>query len=308
MDPWPGTRPGMAPIPGLRRLMASHGPNTTLSAPYRPPRRSKDAGRQQRRGRGRHALSFLTCGLRSDPNCGGEHSMCPGPVHINPNIILPQSIAPRILHGRPDKSRGQSFLDLPAELRNKIYDFSLYWPTSRELYAPYNRIIDAHYARLRSGIEEDFPKYHRRFKTPTILLLCRQITDECRPMLRSRQFIIDRLPPWLPGAPRPMDLSEFIGQRTLQNLEHIEIRLPLGQGSTGSGWAWVKIFEDIFYILQARNQFKDLRVVISMLDFRNRLVWDSELEHLRGLRSMVSNPPIPARCSLDVAWLTIVGV
>lgn len=236
--------------------------------------------------------------------------MSPSPARKKPKKIPPQSDAPpkghselppRLLDKRPGTSRGRGFLDLPPELRNLIYDFALHWPTSKELYAPYNRIIDAHYARQGSGIKEDFPKYHGHLRTPTILLLCRAITRECLPMLRERKLVIDRLPPWLPGALRPMLVSEFIGRRTFQNLRHIEIRLPLGQGHIGSGWVWVGVIDDILKILGERNQFKDLRVVVAMFNFSNRIVWDTELKHLRRLRRNVSSPPIPPYHSTNVA-------
>jgi len=193
------------------------------------------------------------------------------------------------------------WFDLPAELRNMIYEYSLQWPTSLELYAGYNRRIDSYYARKLDGADEEFPEPNIVLGTPTILLLCRRVTAECLPILRSRRFVIDRLPPWLPGARRPMLVSQFIGRRTIQNISHLEIRLPVAQGLLGSAWVWVGIAIDILDILRERNTFKDLRIIICIFENSDRNSWDNEVSYLAELTKAVCGC-IPGYDSLqDVA-------
>ncbi|KAK0714673.1 hypothetical protein B0H67DRAFT_219488 [Lasiosphaeris hirsuta] len=193
-----------------------------------------------------------------------------------------------------------SFLHLPGEIRNIIYDIAMHWPTSSQLYAPYNRRIDSYYATKRKHSRTDtdtdtvttgkaagFPTYSGALQTPTILLLCRQVTYECLPFLRSRRIVIDRLPPWLPGASRPMSVSEFISRRTLQSARNIEIRAPLGQGALGSGWVWNDIVAELLCILAESNSFDSLRMVICIFNSSSASMWDVEAKHLAKIQTCV---------------------
>lgn len=159
-----------------------------------------------------------------------------------------------------------------------IYDLLLQWPDSHTLYKPYNDQIDQYYRRVAAGSSEPFPTFDRRasLKTPTILLLCKAITKECLPILQSRKFVVDRLPPWIPGQRLPMFISQFVGHRTLQSMRHIEIRLSLGQGRLGSGWVWLKMVGDLFKILLERNQFRHLRIVLRFCRFHDIHLWRVE--------------------------------
>ncbi|KAK0645647.1 hypothetical protein B0T16DRAFT_390230 [Cercophora newfieldiana] len=189
-------------------------------------------------------------------------------------------------NGTPATASGWWFYNFPPEIRNMIYEYSLDWPTSHELYAPYNSRIDDYYAN-KDIDEREFPVYSGALKTPTILLLCRGITAECLPILQSRHFVVDRLPPWLPGASRPMRIPQFVGRRTIQSLRHIELRLPVGQGRFGSGWVWADIVTDIFDILRERNSFDTLKIVISIFNDRSRSVWELESENLNRITDNV---------------------
>ncbi|KAK1752144.1 hypothetical protein QBC47DRAFT_405347 [Echria macrotheca] len=194
-----------------------------------------------------------------------------------------KELPPPLASGQPNRSQGWSFWFFAPEIRNMIYGFACIMPTASQLYAGYNRSIDAWYARGRKG---PFPTYDKssQLKTPTILLLCRAITAECLPILRSRQFVVDRLPPWLPGHGLPMALTDFISPRTIQNLRHIDIRCPLGQGRLGSGWVWYKLVKDLIGILSERNAFEDLRVIISIFNFYDFLMWQIERPVLRNIQ------------------------
>lgn len=218
-----------------------------------------------------------------------------------------------------------SFLNLPGEIRNMVYDFAVHWPTSTQLYAPYNRRIDSHYAAKRNradtdtdadavtaGKDAEFPTYNGALQTPTILLLCRQVTYECLPILRSRRLVIDRLPPWLPGARRPMRVSEFIGRRTLQSARNIEIRAPLGQGVLGSGWVWNGIVAELLCILTEANSFDNLRMVMCIFNPGSASMRDVEAKHLAKIQACIEvlrthNPRFWAPGKIEEIYWTVIG-
>ncbi|KAK0617830.1 hypothetical protein B0T17DRAFT_311717 [Bombardia bombarda] len=184
------------------------------------------------------------------------------------------------------KSPRWSFLHFPGELRNMIYEYSLHYPTSLELYSAYNHRIVEYYAQKSSDLTLQFPQYSGILKTPTILLLCRAITAECLSMLRAQQFVIDRFPPWVPGQIRPLRISQFIGRQTLQSLRDIEIRIPLGHGSYGSGWVWDDILKELLAIWRQRNAFKCLRVLTVIHNRAHIPIWTShEHEHLESIEN-----------------------
>ncbi|EOO03141.1 hypothetical protein UCRPA7_1373 [Phaeoacremonium minimum UCRPA7] len=112
-------------------------------------------------------------------------------------------------------------------------------------------------------------------KSPTILLLCKMIKNECIHILRSRPFIIDQIPPWLPGALRPMKLLGFVGRQTLRNLRYIDIRIALGEG-IGSGWVWKDILQEIFDALHDESHFVTMRIMIKRCNVSNASLWDFE--------------------------------
>lgn len=109
---------------------------------------------------------------------------------------------------RPVQSLSALFLDLPRELRDLIYDFALDWNEIDKTIAEF----------------QDSPPSHIRvtLSTPTILLLCRQITDEALPVLRNKPLVIRRA--LAGGFPDPLGrrtLTSFISARTLQQVKRI---------------------------------------------------------------------------------------
>ncbi|KAJ9136444.1 hypothetical protein NKR23_g9846 [Pleurostoma richardsiae] len=201
------------------------------------------------------------------------------------------------------------WLDLPSEIRNIIYEYSLDYPDSCTLYSGYNNAILAyHQRRLTPGTDspEPFPTFSGCLSTPTILLLNRRITSECLPILRCRTLVIDRLPPWVPGQPAPMLVSDFIGRRTLQAARRIDLRLSLGQGGGGSGHVWFRILDDLARILEERNAFVELRVLVRVCNLGKPNIWTEEfkvhgriLEKLDHLAAHNPNPFNPGRIKLD---------
>lgn len=166
-----------------------------------------------------------------------------------------------------------SFFVFPAEIRNMIYEHSLHWPDCVSLYRSFYRQIPAY----PKGDEPHQDCYQRNLKTPTILLLCRRVTQECLPILRSRCLVIDRLPPFVPSGLTKM--TDFIGRRTLQSLHHLDLRIGLGEGPLGSGWIWTRLLDQILGILREHNSLVRLRLLVRMCDKRMVTRWDQERKY-----------------------------
>lgn len=178
-----------------------------------------------------------------------------------------------------------TFFSFPGELRNLIYNYSLHYPDSRQLYAPYYRRPSANKAIFKS-------KWEPHLRAPTILLLNKRITNECLPILKSTKLVIDRLPPPITsdihnryledgfGCPQPslfMRLSDFISPRTLQNIPEIDINVGLCEGPLGSGWAWKPVVYELLKILSQRNTCSKLRLVIRLCNIHDQIhIWRSD--------------------------------
>lgn len=167
-----------------------------------------------------------------------------------------------------------SFFDFPAEIRNMIYHRSLHWPDCADLYRGYYRHAVA------QPREQQCHRAH--LKTPTILLLCRRITDESMPVLKSRWFVIDRLPPCMPpladGGGGFLRMASFIGRETLQRLQYIDLRIGLGEGPMGSGWIWNRVLDELLGILGERNAFVHLRLLIRRCNQEDSpSIWTTEI-------------------------------
>ncbi|KUI68110.1 hypothetical protein VM1G_04283 [Cytospora mali] len=176
------------------------------------------------------------------------------------------------------------FFDFPAEIRNMIYDHILHWPDFVDLYRSFYRQLPAY------PTTHDKPhssQYQRSLKTPTILLLCRRITEESLPILRSRWLVIDRLPPFVPGG--LMRITDFIGRQTLQSVHHIDIRIGLGEGPLGSGWIWTRLLDEILAVLRERNSFIKLRLLIRMCNKEMASLWDQERRYNHDIRKKLRN-------------------
>ena len=87
-----------------------------------------------------------------------------------------------------------------------------------------------------------------------------------------------------------MTLSAFITDRTLQNLQHIELRIPLGMGKHGSGWVWAELAKRFITVLQRKNKFKTLKVVILVYNRADATLWSfGEGKHLKNIDTAVSS-------------------
>lgn len=191
------------------------------------------------------------------------------------------------------------FLHLPPELRLLIYHHALSYPPSHTLYRRF---------RISSTIT---------LTTPTLLLLCRQITHEALPVLHSTPFVLDALPPFVLDRPRPLSLLDFLPPRTLQAMRgEIELRLPLGRGKLGSGWAWGPVVEEVLGVLRGGNRFGAVRLVVTVMGTVNGAVkgagnvkgmWEGEGEEVEEAKR-VDEEEFREVVEREEEWLARVGV
>ncbi|KAJ3559392.1 hypothetical protein NPX13_g9537 [Xylaria arbuscula] len=185
-----------------------------------------------------------------------------------------------------------SFLgSFPAEIRNIIYQYAIDYPTCRQLSDAYYKQVESFEARNGDSPTGSFAISHF---TPTVLLLCKQVTRESLSLLRLRPFVIDRIPPWVMGHPRPLPLTYLISKHTLQNLRFVEIKLSFGDTerySSGRVWFWV--LEDILRAWSGKNSLIRLRIMVKVNNIDVDAVWDIELRNYKELMKMVIAPPSP---------------
>lgn len=191
-----------------------------------------------------------------------------------------------------------------------IYSHAARYPDCQDLYGVY-------YRRLSSSPPPKYPlsitttttippqPYRPPLRTPTILLLSRRITAECLPLLRARPLLLDRLPPFRMDPPpdrgHMMRLADFVGPATLQGLGAAEVRMGLGEGPLGSGWAWRRVLDELLGLLSRRNRLARLRLLVRLCDPDDgiaRPVWDGGewdcfwyILDVRLLRFLSPSPP-----------------
>ncbi|KAH8163828.1 hypothetical protein CIB48_g4401 [Xylaria polymorpha] len=185
-----------------------------------------------------------------------------------------------------NKATGLSFLgSFPAETRNAIYQYIVKYPTCRELFDAYYDQVDKFRVRNINSISCGFSIRHC---TPTILLLCKQITREALAVLRLRPFVIDRIPPWIMGNAKPLPLTSLISKITLQNIRFVEIKLSLGDCENySSGRVWFQVLEDVLRAWSAKNSLLRLKVMIKVSNIDIDGLWDFELRNYAEIMKMI---------------------
>jgi hypothetical protein len=166
----------------------------------------------------------------------------------------------------------RSFLGFPAEVRNMIYQLSVHYPSCSELFDSFYVQKEKQDRDKKGKGKQSLDSIARardatiRLHTPTILILCKQITREVLPILHERVFVIDRVPPWVMGHEFPLLFTDFISNRTLQSIRHIDLRITLGEGHLGCGKVWLKLVGDLL------RSLKDHSLVQFNVTFRMKRV------------------------------------
>ncbi|KAI8958671.1 hypothetical protein F5Y11DRAFT_335467 [Daldinia sp. FL1419] len=183
----------------------------------------------------------------------------------------------------------RSFLTtFPPEIRNVIYQYAISYPTCRNLYDYYYDQRE----KAKANVELRPRSVNTRvshqpatiLRTPTILLLCKQITREVLSLLHLQPFVIDRIPPWIMGNLAPLSLSNFVSRATLQNLRFVQIKIPLGESMEfGSGRIWLRLLNDVLDAWSERNSLVRLEVMFKLSNVAKPNMWNYELDDYERL-------------------------
>ncbi|KAJ5545955.1 hypothetical protein N7494_003540 [Penicillium frequentans] len=167
-----------------------------------------------------------------------------------------------------------SFLDLPPEIRLMIYDYSL---NPNEYVKSYRKIVKTVALAATGPPLSQNPRLYVTRYTPPVLLLNKKIMAEALPVLY-------RKPLDLYGTPstyftmRQMDISEFISEHLLQQIQYSALRLYFPNKT------FVLALLDIW---GAGNQLIRLDVYLPEQAARNNRHWDIVESRLRTFSTMV---------------------
>lgn len=144
------------------------------------------------------------------------------------------------------------FLELPYEIRHDIYRIALRYPDLTPVFNHYEQILHEFEAPFERPAETLYTplccvpvRQSPPMRTPSLLLVNRQITAEALPVLRDTVFALTRLPPRQMTLARPMDITDFIGEGTLRTIRYMELTLDLYGDSKGCRWM-VELLLDVW--------------------------------------------------------------
>lgn len=122
------------------------------------------------------------------------------------------------------------FFSLPPEIRNSIYDYALDWP---DMTRPFENTRKDCMRLEQLWVTSQRPRCVflkpriEAVTTPTILILNRQIYHEAINVLHGKPLVLVSPPPHSSQLGRPLDITEFIGEATLQNVAHVVLKVNL---------------------------------------------------------------------------------
>ncbi|KAI0111313.1 hypothetical protein F4814DRAFT_349585 [Daldinia grandis] len=188
----------------------------------------------------------------------------------------------------------RSFLTtFPVEVRHVIYYYAIGYPTCRNLYDYYYDQKERTKAKIELQPHSTNTKVsgHSQIslQTPSIFLLCRQITRETLSLLCLQPFVVDRIPPWIMGNSSPLSIVDFISRATLQNLRFVQIKISLGDSSEfRSGKVWLELLNDILDAWSERNSLVRLEVMFKLSHVNRPNMWAYELDDYKRLVDKLS--------------------
>ncbi|KAI1853298.1 hypothetical protein JX266_002004 [Neoarthrinium moseri] len=194
-------------------------------------------------------------------------------------------------YGLRSSSRRLSFLSLAPELRNMVYQYCVHYPGSRELF-------DSYYIQREKRKRNPTDSAAKGKQAQQLAGRSKsKITREALTILRARVLVIDRIPPWVIGETLPLPISSFITKATLQSVRYVELRLSLGEGTSGSGRVWSKVLTDLLKCLDNHNLVK-FKVVFKLKDIHNWPLWFNELCYYELIMNKASLSSVIARTML----------
>ena len=187
-------------------------------------------------------------------------------------------------------SRAFSFLSLPYAIRMKIYSWALDWPDLRKTFARLSRECERAGDEMAASRDPKctFPILQvGRLTTPTVLLLNRQISSEALPVLHAKTLVLDMPPPSSPCIGRPMDITEFISEETLQCVRRVVLKMDLKNTQS-----WGKTVETLLDVWCVKNSLEEVMVDITAAYMEPRAIIGEESSRQEGAKT-ISKVRIP---------------
>lgn len=160
-----------------------------------------------------------------------------------------------------DSEIASPFLRLARELRDMIYDYAADWNDINAAMSEFkNARLEAYtedFLHFNVNVMKSYDDKLPARTTPTILLLCRQITAEALDILRKKPLILNQAPLYYPRDAWCGDyfcsygLKHFMTESTFQNIKTLVISLN-NSFLSNKVRDWVALFSE--YNAFARNQ------------------------------------------------------
>lgn len=185
------------------------------------------------------------------------------------------------------------FLDLPVELRNIIYSYSIQWPNFSEIFNEFSKWKSY---KARCDEEKRTPLSARpsfeEMRTPTILLLNRKITAEALVVLYGRPFVLTSPSPHPIPFSNPVYITEFISEATLRNVRTVALNINLNYTRTnsfGDANGWTRTVTTLFEVWKEKNSLIKVEVHAQYVEPSRALGWTfAEVAHHRSVVELMS--------------------
>jgi hypothetical protein len=191
-------------------------------------------------------------------------------------------------------SPASPFLALPAELRVHIYRYAFDWPNLHNVFTKAEKELDGHGARFQPS----------QMRTPSILLINRQVYFEAQEIPYEKALILKTPPPISLQMGRVLDITNFISRDTLQRLRYVVFQMDLNFGHVSlyrNAKCWLQLVEKMLDIWGEKNCLERVDVMASYDPPTKIRGWTfDEAQHHRcvmELLSQVSLSYFPARLS-----------
>lgn len=193
------------------------------------------------------------------------------------------------------------FLELPLELRNPIYSYSIQWPDVSKTFE--------HFANWRSykarckeekcttlSAKPDFEE----MRTPTILLLNRKTTAEALEILYQQPLMLTLPSPHPMPFPNPVYITEFISEPTLQNVKTVTLDMNLNFNRLncyGDANGWTRTVKALLEIWRKKNNLRWVEVRGQYIELSKALGWTfAEAAHHKNVVELMSQVCLSRSC------------
>ena len=143
------------------------------------------------------------------------------------------------------ESKPMSFLDLPSEIRNQIYEYCADWSD-----------ISTQLARMmKSWNHHAHPPQFPSRSTPTILLLNKKVSHEALSVLRSKPLTIT-FPEdhYIQKQDQVPNILKFITSNTLQTVKHLNIKIET--------WEWIYTLDNLLPTIAEKHNLETIKIYL----------------------------------------------